>query len=147
MRAVLKATDTAYNLHLTCGERPAFRGGDGPLRIVAAAGRPTCVALQEETLNLASLHRRARQAYDPAADGAVCPRWGDGVSTRDGVLCPGGNCTQAIVSAIGSAKHPILTQAYSFTSAPIAKALLDAHRRGVQVGFPVVNGKFLALRN
>lgn len=27
----------------------------------------------------------------------------------------------------------ILVQAYSFTSAPIAKALLDAHRRGVRV--------------
>ena len=28
---------------------------------------------------------------------------------------------------------PILVQAYSFTSAPIAKALLNAHKRGVQV--------------
>jgi phosphatidylserine/phosphatidylglycerophosphate/cardiolipin synthase-like enzyme len=27
----------------------------------------------------------------------------------------------------------VLVQAYSFTSAPIAKALVDAHRRGVQV--------------
>jgi phosphatidylserine/phosphatidylglycerophosphate/cardiolipin synthase-like enzyme len=27
----------------------------------------------------------------------------------------------------------VLVQAYSFTSAPIAKALLDAHKRGVQV--------------
>ena len=30
-------------------------------------------------------------------------------------------------------KTSILVQAYSFTSAPIAKALLDAHKRGVQV--------------
>jgi phosphatidylserine/phosphatidylglycerophosphate/cardiolipin synthase-like enzyme len=37
------------------------------------------------------------------------------------------------VKAIGEAKTSILVQAYSFTSAPIAKALLDAHRRGVQV--------------
>jgi phosphatidylserine/phosphatidylglycerophosphate/cardiolipin synthase-like enzyme len=46
---------------------------------------------------------------------------------------PGGNCTDAIVQALGGAKHTILAQAYSFTSAPIAKALLDAHKRGVQV--------------
>jgi phosphatidylserine/phosphatidylglycerophosphate/cardiolipin synthase-like enzyme len=46
---------------------------------------------------------------------------------------PGGNCTDAIVRALGDAKRTILVQAYSFTSAPIAKALLDAHKRGVQV--------------
>jgi phosphatidylserine/phosphatidylglycerophosphate/cardiolipin synthase-like enzyme len=46
---------------------------------------------------------------------------------------PGGNCTDTIVQALGKAKRTILVQAYSFTSAPIAKALLDAHKRGVQV--------------
>jgi phosphatidylserine/phosphatidylglycerophosphate/cardiolipin synthase-like enzyme len=46
---------------------------------------------------------------------------------------PGGNCTDAIVKALGEAQRTILVQAYSFTSAPIAKALLDAHKRGVQV--------------
>jgi phosphatidylserine/phosphatidylglycerophosphate/cardiolipin synthase-like enzyme len=34
---------------------------------------------------------------------------------------------------VGDAKRTILVQAYSFTSAPIAKALLDAHKRGVRV--------------
>jgi phosphatidylserine/phosphatidylglycerophosphate/cardiolipin synthase-like enzyme len=46
---------------------------------------------------------------------------------------PGENCTDAIVQALGDAERTILVQAYSFTSAPIAKALLDAHKRGVQV--------------
>jgi phosphatidylserine/phosphatidylglycerophosphate/cardiolipin synthase-like enzyme len=46
---------------------------------------------------------------------------------------PGGNCTDHIVQAIAGAKTSILVQAYSFTSAPIAKALLDAHKRGIQV--------------
>jgi phosphatidylserine/phosphatidylglycerophosphate/cardiolipin synthase-like enzyme len=46
---------------------------------------------------------------------------------------PGGNCTDLIVNAIAGAKTSILVQAYSFTSAPIAKALLEAHKRGVQV--------------
>jgi phosphatidylserine/phosphatidylglycerophosphate/cardiolipin synthase-like enzyme len=46
---------------------------------------------------------------------------------------PGGDCTEAIVRAIDGAKSEILVQAYSFTSAPIAKALLHAHKRGVKV--------------
>ncbi len=46
---------------------------------------------------------------------------------------PRGGCTAAIVDAIHSAKNEVLVQAYSFTSAFIAKALVDAHKRGVQV--------------
>jgi phosphatidylserine/phosphatidylglycerophosphate/cardiolipin synthase-like enzyme len=46
---------------------------------------------------------------------------------------PGENCTQTIVQTLDLAKSSIQAQAYSFTSAPIAKALLDAHKRGVQV--------------
>jgi phosphatidylserine/phosphatidylglycerophosphate/cardiolipin synthase-like enzyme len=34
---------------------------------------------------------------------------------------------------LDKAKTSILVQAYSFTSAPIAKALLNAHKRGVKV--------------
>jgi hypothetical protein len=44
---------------------------------------------------------------------------------------PAGGCTEAIVTAIDSAKQSILVQAYSFTSSPIAKALVEAHKRGV----------------
>jgi phosphatidylserine/phosphatidylglycerophosphate/cardiolipin synthase-like enzyme len=46
---------------------------------------------------------------------------------------PGGNCTDTIVKALSDAKRTVLVQAYSFTSASLAKALLDAHKRGVQV--------------
>jgi phosphatidylserine/phosphatidylglycerophosphate/cardiolipin synthase-like enzyme len=46
---------------------------------------------------------------------------------------PNGGCTEAIVGALNGAKSTILVQAYSFTSAPIAKALVDAHKRGVDV--------------
>jgi phosphatidylserine/phosphatidylglycerophosphate/cardiolipin synthase-like enzyme len=46
---------------------------------------------------------------------------------------PGGNCTQEIINTINKANAQILVQAYSFTSAPIAKALVDAHKRGVDV--------------
>jgi phosphatidylserine/phosphatidylglycerophosphate/cardiolipin synthase-like enzyme len=46
---------------------------------------------------------------------------------------PKRGCTEAIVSQIDKAKSKILVQAYSFTSAPIAKALVNAHKRGVKV--------------
>ena len=46
---------------------------------------------------------------------------------------PGGDCTGRIVDTIGTAQHTILVQAYSFTSASIAKALVDAKKRGVDV--------------
>jgi phosphatidylserine/phosphatidylglycerophosphate/cardiolipin synthase-like enzyme len=46
---------------------------------------------------------------------------------------PGGDCTDQIVDAIAGAQRRILVQAYSFTSAPIAQALLDAHKRGIDV--------------
>lgn len=46
---------------------------------------------------------------------------------------PGGKCTEAIVEEINGAKATIHLQAYSFTSAPIAKALVDAHKRGVKI--------------
>jgi phosphatidylserine/phosphatidylglycerophosphate/cardiolipin synthase-like enzyme len=46
---------------------------------------------------------------------------------------PGGDCTDAIVGQIGKARTEILVQAYSFTSAPIAKALINAHKRGIHV--------------
>jgi phosphatidylserine/phosphatidylglycerophosphate/cardiolipin synthase-like enzyme len=46
---------------------------------------------------------------------------------------PQGGCTEAVVQNLASAHSEIFVQAYSFTSAPIAKALVDAHRRGVKV--------------
>lgn len=46
---------------------------------------------------------------------------------------PRGGCTQAIVKEVGLAQREIKVQAYSFTSASIAKALVDAKRRGVDV--------------
>jgi len=46
---------------------------------------------------------------------------------------PSGGCTDAVVAEIDRARSEVLVQAYVFTSAPIAKALLQAHRRGVRV--------------
>lgn len=46
---------------------------------------------------------------------------------------PKGGCTEAVVHELNQAKSTVLVQAYSFTSLPIAKALVEAHRRGVDV--------------
>ena len=46
---------------------------------------------------------------------------------------PEGGCTEAVVRELGKAKSTVLVQAYSFTSAPIAKALVDAEKRGVKI--------------
>ena len=46
---------------------------------------------------------------------------------------PKGGCTQAIVRELRAARQSILVQAYSFTSAPIAAALVEAARRGVLI--------------
>jgi len=46
---------------------------------------------------------------------------------------PNHGATKAVVDALDGAKSTVLVQAYSFTSAPIAKALVQAHDRGVDV--------------
>jgi len=46
---------------------------------------------------------------------------------------PNGGCTDLVIRVIHSAKTSIRVLAYSFTSAPIAKALVEAHKRGVDV--------------
>lgn len=46
---------------------------------------------------------------------------------------PDNGCASKIVSAISSAKANIRVMAYSLTSAPIAKALLEAKKKGIAV--------------
>jgi phosphatidylserine/phosphatidylglycerophosphate/cardiolipin synthase-like enzyme len=46
---------------------------------------------------------------------------------------PKGGCTEAVVTELTNAKKTVFVQAYSFTSVPIAKALVEAHKRGVDV--------------
>lgn len=53
--------------------------------------------------------------------------------TTDVYFSPRGGATEAIVKEINSARKEILVQAYSFTSKPIAKALVDARKRGVRI--------------
>ena len=46
---------------------------------------------------------------------------------------PNGGCTDVVVRELNAAKNRVLVQAYSFTSMPIAKAIIDARKRGVTV--------------
>jgi phosphatidylserine/phosphatidylglycerophosphate/cardiolipin synthase-like enzyme len=46
---------------------------------------------------------------------------------------PKGGVTQSIVDGIKASEHDIYVQAFSFTSVPIAEALVDAKRRGKTV--------------
>jgi phosphatidylserine/phosphatidylglycerophosphate/cardiolipin synthase-like enzyme len=46
---------------------------------------------------------------------------------------PDGGCTNAIIKEISKAKSEILIQAYSFTSKPIAQAILGAKKAGIHV--------------
>ncbi len=64
---------------------------------------------------------------------AVPGVWSAETPTTDVCFTPGEDCTGLIVRLLNEAKQEILVHAYSFTSAPIAEALVQAHRRGVAV--------------
>jgi hypothetical protein len=49
------------------------------------------------------------------------------------LFSPKGGCADAIVKEVKAAKSSALVQAYWFTSAAVAKALVEAHKRGVKV--------------
>jgi phosphatidylserine/phosphatidylglycerophosphate/cardiolipin synthase-like enzyme len=62
----------------------------------------------------------AQQASNPAATWQV-------------YFSPQGGATDAIVQSLNKARCSVFVQAYSFTSTPIAKALVRAHQHGVKV--------------
>jgi phosphatidylserine/phosphatidylglycerophosphate/cardiolipin synthase-like enzyme len=49
----------------------------------------------------------------------------------DVLFSPDGGCTDRIIEEIENAKKRVLVQAYFFTSKPIAEAMCDAQKRGV----------------
>lgn len=65
---------------------------------------------------------------------ASVPAWAQqGSQDLHPFFSPNGGCTQAVVDQLNGAKKQVLVQAYSFTSTPIARALVDAKHRGVDV--------------
>lgn len=81
-------------------------------------------AMASWTLRAAQSIERSHEipltAFAPNTSYAVC-------------FTPGQDCEGLIVSEISHARKSILIQAYSFTSTPIAKALVQAKQRGIDV--------------
>jgi len=65
-------------------------------------------------------------AYTESGDIACRPQ----VSVR---FSPKGRATDKVVQEINAAQSEILMQAYNFSSAPIAKALIDASKRSAKI--------------
>ncbi len=57
----------------------------------------------------------------------------DASSVESVCFVPEQDCQALIVNTIGQARHSVRVQAYGFTSAPIANALIDAAQRGIDV--------------
>jgi len=79
----------------------------------------------------------AMEAQQPApaaqARRPVPPVPGRGQPAIEVFFSPGGGCTDAIVREVARARQMIRIQAYSLTSTPIARALVEAQKRGVRV--------------
>ena len=60
-------------------------------------------------------------------------RWLAAPASADVYFSPKGGCTDAILREINAARHEVLVQAYSFSSKPIAEALIAAKKKGVRV--------------
>jgi phosphatidylserine/phosphatidylglycerophosphate/cardiolipin synthase-like enzyme len=69
-----------------------------------------------------------------AIAGAAVPD-GDVAAGAPWVVCftPGDDCTNTIVTVVAGARRNVYVQAFSFTSKPIARALVAARERGVRV--------------
>lgn len=87
---------------------------------IKALGIIVSLCLYIASIAIAVMPDKAHAAAAPMPAYTVC-------------FTPGQNCTELIVGTINGAKLSILVQAYSFTSAPIAKALIGAKGRGVDV--------------
>jgi phosphatidylserine/phosphatidylglycerophosphate/cardiolipin synthase-like enzyme len=115
--------DPCHRWHACPSDRQTYVCGD--------KGR--CEQCQDNQFCLAGKPRLASSPAPAPVPPTPSPSTTTTPSAVTACFTPGGNCTDAIVQALGGAKRTILVQAYAFTSAPIAKALLDAHTRGVQM--------------
>jgi phosphatidylserine/phosphatidylglycerophosphate/cardiolipin synthase-like enzyme len=77
------------------------------------------------TLVLALLSGCAQQQAPPQTGGER--------GSIQAYFSPKGGATEAVVRELDGARRSVRVQAYSFTSQPIAKALLEAKKRGVDV--------------
>lgn len=88
-----------------------------------------CSKNQKET----GRHSDKVEAAVALPDGINSPHIVNAAGTVEVAFSPNGGAAATVIKAIGEAKKNIRVQAYSFTSSPIAKALVEAQKRGVQV--------------
>lgn len=84
-------------------------------------------------LALAGLFATSAGADAASGDSVVVPAAG----TVEMAFSPNGGAEALVIKVIGSANTEIRMLAYSFTSAPVVKALIAAKRRGVSVALVV----------
>ena len=88
-----------------------------PARLALAALALACL-LNAAPVSAAFFHKDATELGTASIEVAFSPDMG---------------ATDLVVKAVGEAHRTIRVAAYSFTSKPIAQALLEAHKRGVDV--------------
>lgn len=98
---------------------------------VAVFGGITALAPSEAWAKKSSIERLVEKGYASLTAGK--PVAVQSAGELEVAFSPNGGCTDLVIRVIHSAKTSIRVLAYSFTSAPIAKALVEAHKRGVDV--------------
>src|ERR1035437_4070179 len=99
--------------------------------LAVAVGSLTMLAPSQVWAQKSAMERVAAQGY--ATLTAEHPVTVLSAGELEVAFSPYGGCTDLVIKVIQSAKTSIRVLAYSFTSAPIAKALVEAHQRGVDV--------------
>lgn len=74
-------------------------------------------------------------AENAGARGAVSPFIAADVEQIEGAFAPGADCEKLICKAIDDAKSRVWVQMYNFTSEAIAKSMIAAKKRGLDVKF------------
>ena len=95
----------------------------------APAQQPASV----KVVHNSSTRSQAKASSSPLSAAIKQPNTVQAAGTVEVAFSPNGGGAGLIIKAIGEANKTIKVQAYSFTNADIAKALLEASKRGVSV--------------
>ena len=103
------------------------------LASVWGCGAPATPPKTSQTKADTAAMSQAKAAKTPMPAAIRQPNKVQATGTVEVAFSPNGGGAALIIRTIGEAKKTIQVQAYSFTNADIAKALLEAHKRAVNV--------------
>ena len=103
------------------------------LSLWGCGSSPADKASDKKPAAATSAMSQAKAAKTPMPAAIKQPNTVKATGTIEVAFSPNGGGAATIIRAIGQAQKTIKVQAYSFTNADIAKALLEASKRGVQV--------------